>query len=82
MSNHWNFIRLREVGPGRYQIVTEFMGNPIDRLAKEAMMLDPETNTDNLTLQDAKTLGDRIEKWMRSQNGRRGVKAMDLQPVF
>jgi hypothetical protein len=66
----WRHIKMVEVRPGRFALVTEYLGNPFGPLARKAMHLDPRINTNDLATEEAFKLGERIDRWIQTQNDR------------
>jgi hypothetical protein len=58
---HWCNVRIEERAPGRFQIVTHYVFVPFGPMAKKALGLAPETETDDLPLEEALALGEKLE---------------------
>jgi hypothetical protein len=70
----WRHVRLHETEPGRYALVTAFLGNPIGRLLLDAAYIDKAVDPHDMTLQQGTDLADRIDKWITDQ-GKKGTKS-------
>lgn len=69
----WQFAELVERTPGRFDVVTPMLHNPVDRLARAAMRC-PDESFAGLPLPEAIQQANKFERWRELNESRKRKK--------